>query len=286
MANEKALRLRREILEQLYEMEMEKPGRQGIWHADRHDPECMHRKAAAEYLKAKGLVQGLIGVDGEMALSPTPDGIECVEAGGWWSGIAAPSGFPSAPTDQDRVFMRMAIEQARKSKTEDDRVHPMVGAVAVQDGEVIGTAYRGELADGEHGEYTLLERKLKDAKLAGATVYVTLEPCTDRNPPKVECATRLKSRNVKRVFIGMLDPDERIRGQGAISLRKAGIDVQLFPAELAAQVEELNREFIQSKEAAAKAPRAQQATQAAPSVQINIHNSTIGGDVVAGDKKS
>ena len=112
-----------------------------------------------------------------------------------------------------------------------------------------GTAHRGE-APRCHAEYIALERKLSEEPLLGATVYTTLEPCTSRNHPKVPCAIRLTERKVARVVIGMLDPDERISGRGLRTLRKAGIDTGLFPADLMAEVEELNREFIREREAA------------------------------------
>src|SRR4051812_34049517 len=99
-------------------------------------------------------------------------------------------------------FMRLAVEEARKSKAEDGRPHPNVGAVAVRDGRILASAHRGELAAGDHAEYTLLEKKLSGEVLAGATVYATLEPCTSRHHPKVPCVERLIERKVGRVVIG------------------------------------------------------------------------------------
>ena len=75
----------------------------------------------------------------------------------------------------DRAFMEMAINEARKCKSEDKRSNPMVGAVVVKDGKVIAKGYRGELSLGEHAEFTVLERKLKDEILTGVTLYTTLE---------------------------------------------------------------------------------------------------------------
>ncbi|HEX9984210.1 MAG TPA: deaminase [Thermoanaerobaculia bacterium] len=147
-------------------------------------------------------------------------------------------------TPDEIAFMRMAIDEARKTKFEADREsRPYVGAVAVRDGEVLGTAYRGELALGEHAEFTLLEKKLKNAQLAGATIYTTLEPCTQRNAPKVPCADRIVERKVARVVIGTLDPNPLISGRGQRRLRDANIATDLFPADLMAELEELNREF-------------------------------------------
>lgn len=143
----------------------------------------------------------------------------------------------------ETLYIRMAIDAARNCKPEDGRVHPRVGVVVVKDGHQPLVAYRGELQPGEHAEYTALERKLADEAMAGATVYTTLEPCTTRNHPKVPCAERLIERRVARVVIGMLDPNPQITGKGQRRLRDANIATDLFPADLMAEVEELNREF-------------------------------------------
>jgi pyrimidine deaminase RibD-like protein len=145
--------------------------------------------------------------------------------------------------------MRLAIREARRSTAEDDKPHPYVGVVVVRGNEVLASACRGDLFPGDHAEYTVLEKKLRSDKLTGCTVYTTLEPCTTRSHPKVPCADRLVQRRVARVVIGALDPDQRITGQGVLRLRRAGIAVDLFPPELMAEVEELNRDFIKDREA-------------------------------------
>lgn len=144
----------------------------------------------------------------------------------------------------EAVFMDLAITEARRSKHEDDaKPHPYVGAVAVCDGKIVASACRGDEAPGEHAEFTLLEKKFSKGVLAGSTIFTTLEPCTTRNHPKVPCADRLIERKVRRVVIGTLDPDQTITGQGVLRLRKAGIEVELFPPRLMAELEELNRAF-------------------------------------------
>jgi pyrimidine deaminase RibD-like protein len=141
-------------------------------------------------------------------------------------------------------IMRMAIAEARKCEAEDDRTHPKVSCVVVRDGEILAVGHRGELGPGEHAEFTVLEKKLVHERLAGSTIYATLEPCTIRNPPKLPCATHIQRRMVKRVVIGMLDPNQAITGKGVLQLRRSGIEVQLFPADLMRELEELNRHFI------------------------------------------
>jgi pyrimidine deaminase RibD-like protein len=140
----------------------------------------------------------------------------------------------------------MAIEEALKSVPEDERPHPKVGAVVVKDGRALAKAHRGE-DPRSHAEYIALEQKLPGDLVAGATVYTTLEPCTTRNHPKIPCAKRLIERKVARVVIGMLDPNPDIRGLGEQLLNEAGIETQLFPRDLRAQVEEMNREFIRAQ---------------------------------------
>lgn len=146
-------------------------------------------------------------------------------------------------TDQDIEFMRMAIDASRKCKSEPGKTSPMVGAVVVKGGKVLATAYRGQMAPGQHAEYTALEQLLGDEVVAGSTVYTTLEPCTQRNHPKLPCAEHLAARKVKRVVVGMLDPNPAIKGKGVIFLRDRNISVALFPDTYASEVEELNRAF-------------------------------------------
>jgi pyrimidine deaminase RibD-like protein len=147
-------------------------------------------------------------------------------------------------SEVDLQAMTEAIRQAEKSICETGKINPKVGAVIVKDNRIIGSAFRGELKSGEHAEFTLLEKKFRDQILAGATIYTTLEPCTSRNPPKIPCVERIISRKFSKVLIGMLDPNQKICGRGILALRHANIEVNLFPCDLMAQLEELNRDFI------------------------------------------
>lgn len=148
--------------------------------------------------------------------------------------------------DSDLHFMRRAVEEARKCKPEDDRIHPFVCAVLARDGQLIDVTHRGaESEPAAHAEYLLIEKKRElNEILAGMTVYTTLEPCTTRNHPKTPCVDYLIGRKIKRVVIGMLDPNQAITGKGVLRLRDANIHVDLFPPELMSELESLNTHFI------------------------------------------
>jgi pyrimidine deaminase RibD-like protein len=166
--------------------------------------------------------------------------------------------------NKDIEYMSLAIREARRSHHEDDKPHPYVGVVVVNGNGVLATACRGDQAPGDHAEFCALEKKLALTKLAGCTVYTTLEPCTTRNHPKIPCANRLIERRVGRVVIGALDPDQRITGQGILRLRRANIAVDLFPPDLMAELEKLNRDFTRECEA-------RSATQALPADKL-VHD--------------
>jgi len=195
-------------------------------------------------MEAQGLLEKVL--DGHARPSESMlSGYESGDLSGLVSSLE--TNAPPAGASDDRRFAELAIEEARKSVAEDDRTHPKVGVVVVKDGRILASAHRGETPE-SHAEFIALEKKLSSETVIGATVYTTLEPCTTRNHPKVPCAVRLAERKVGRVVIGMLDPDDRISGRGQRALRKAGIATDLFPHDLMAKVEELNRDFIRDRE--------------------------------------
>lgn len=143
--------------------------------------------------------------------------------------------------------MEQAVEASRHCVQEPNKEKPTpkVGAAIVKAGKILGVAYRGELKPGEHAEYTLLERKLKDVDVTGATIYTTLEPCTKRGPNKTECTKWIIDRGIAEVVIGSLDWNPDVCGIGELRLRKANVKIARFPHKYMIEIEALNEEFSQ-----------------------------------------
>ena len=154
----------------------------------------------------------------------------------------------NAMSEENLSFMQLAVDEGKKSRAEDNQPHPKVGAAIAKDGKLLGLAHRGELGTGDHGEYTLLGRKLSDVDLKGTTLFTTLEPCTARKKHK-PCSDWIIEKGIKTVIIGMLDPNPKICNHGAYKLRKAGINVHYFPLELRNEILADNADFIRQFEA-------------------------------------
>ena len=123
----------------------------------------------------------------------------------------------------DEKYMRMAIELAKKGAGAVNP-NPMVGAVVVQAGKVIGTGYHRYFG-GPHAEVYALDEASKNSKdLSNATIYVTLEPCSHygKTPP---CAEKIVKLGLKRCVIGSSDPNPKVAGKGVQILKNAGIGV-------------------------------------------------------------
>lgn len=140
----------------------------------------------------------------------------------------------SAP---DHQFMQRALELAALGRFTTPP-NPNVGCVIVKDGQVIGEGYHRQ-AGGPHAEVYALRQA--GAAAAGATAYVTLEPCSHfgRTPP---CADALLSAGVARVVVAMQDPNPQVAGSGIARLRAAGIRVDVGLLESQAQA--LNPGFL------------------------------------------
>ena len=158
-----------------------------------------------------------------------------------------------------RKYMTMAIEVMNKSIQEprSDKVSPKVGALLVKPNGEIETAFRGELRQGDHAEFTLLERKNRSMPLDGSTLFATLEPCAPgaRKHPKLSCAERIVNARIKKVWIGIEDPDPTVDRKGIKYLIDNGIEVEMFDVDLQKIIREANKQFIKEAEERAKIPQ-------------------------------
>lgn len=139
--------------------------------------------------------------------------------------------------DFDSIMMRRCLDLARKAlgKT---APNPMVGAVVVRDGQIVGEGYHPG-AGQPHAEVFALREA--DRLARGCTIYVSLEPCNHygRTPP---CTEALIAAGVAKVVVGMVDPNPLVSGGGIERLRHAGIEVVVGVEEEACR--QLNEAFI------------------------------------------
>lgn len=121
----------------------------------------------------------------------------------------------------DREYMMRAIELAKRGVGAVDP-NPLVGAVIVKDGEIIGEGWHAKYGD-LHAERNAIKNLTKSAE--GATIYVTLEPCCHhgKQPP---CTDALLENKIARVVIGSRDPNPLVSGKGAAILRDHGVTVE------------------------------------------------------------
>ena len=146
-------------------------------------------------------------------------------------------GMGNGLENADQKFMRMALDLAARGR---GRVspNPMVGAVVVKDGRVLGKGFH-QAAGGPHAEvYALEEAK---GETAGATLYVNLEPCCHfgRTPP---CTKRIIAAGISRVVVAVQDPNPKVGGAGLRELEDNGITVTT--GVLAEEARRLNEVFF------------------------------------------
>jgi diaminohydroxyphosphoribosylaminopyrimidine deaminase/5-amino-6-(5-phosphoribosylamino)uracil reductase len=128
----------------------------------------------------------------------------------------------SPSSEEDFAWMQRALECARKGLGR-TAPNPPVGAIVVRSSRAVGDGYHAK-AGGPHAEVAALAKAGRRA--AGATIYVTLEPCHHhgRTPP---CTAAIVAARPARVVIGCRDPNPRVAGRGIRALRAAGIAVDL-----------------------------------------------------------
>ena len=138
----------------------------------------------------------------------------------------------------DETFMRHAIELAAQGEGSVEP-NPMVGCVLVKNDAIIGQGYHQNFG-GPHAEVNAIVSLASPADAAGATAYVTLEPCCHqgKTPP---CTRALIDAGIARVVVAMQDPFGKVNGGGIQQLREAGKDVTV--GVLQAEAEQLTAPF-------------------------------------------
>ena len=144
---------------------------------------------------------------------------------------------------QDELYMMRCLQLAAMAEGQTSP-NPMVGAVIVHDGKIIGEGYHHRAGE-PHAEPNAIASVRDEALLKEATMYVSLEPCSHwgKTPP---CADLIVRKGLKRVVIATLDPNPKVAGRGVKILQDAGIEVTVGVMEKEARW--LNRRFMTVQE--------------------------------------
>ena len=139
----------------------------------------------------------------------------------------------------DEYYMKEAIELAKKGIGKVNP-NPLVGAVIVKNNEIIGSGYHQTYGEAHAEINAITDAESKGISVEGATIYVTLEPCSHygKTPP---CALKIVDKKFKRVVVGSNDPNPLVSGRGLEMIRNAGIEV--VTAVLEAECTEINKVF-------------------------------------------
>ena len=142
---------------------------------------------------------------------------------------------------EDEKYMRRCIQLAKNGQR-NAKPNPMVGAVIVHEGRIIGEGYHVRCGEG-HAEVNAFAsvRQEDEPLLPQSTIYVSLEPCSHygKTPP---CADLIIKKSVRRVVVGCIDEFAEVQGRGIRKLREAGIEVEVGVLEAECKV--LNRRFF------------------------------------------
>lgn len=141
-------------------------------------------------------------------------------------------------TDRDVAFLERTLGLAERGRGRTSP-NPVVGAVVVKDGEILGRGYHHEFG-GQHAERIAIESCSKDT--TGATIYISLEPCAHegKTPP---CTEAIVDAGIARVVYASDDPTEKASGRGPGVLRDEGIEVVAARGEIAAKARLINQPF-------------------------------------------
>jgi diaminohydroxyphosphoribosylaminopyrimidine deaminase/5-amino-6-(5-phosphoribosylamino)uracil reductase len=144
-------------------------------------------------------------------------------------------------TEQEAVWLRRALELAEGGRGSVSP-NPLVGAVIVREGEIVGEGFHAELG-GLHAERAALDDcRARGDDPAGCDLYVTLEPCahTGRQPP---CTEAILEAGISRVVYASDDPTDKASGRGPGMLRDGGVEVELAGGPEASAARLLNQPF-------------------------------------------
>ena len=141
----------------------------------------------------------------------------------------------------DEKFMRRCIQLAKNGR-QNAKPNPMVGAVIVHNGRIIGEGYHVRCGQAHAEVNAFASVKAEDeALLPESTIYVSLEPCSHygKTPP---CADLIINKGVRRVVVGCIDEFAEVQGRGIKKIREAGIEVEVGVLE--EECKALNRRFF------------------------------------------
>lgn len=149
-------------------------------------------------------------------------------------------GFFYGGIHMDELYMRMALELAERACGYTNP-NPMVGAVIVKDGQVLGKGYHTRCGCLHAEREALRDCQSRGIDVKGATMYVTLEPCCHygKTPP---CTQAIIENGIKKVVVGSFDPNPKVAGQGIRILRDHGIEV--VTGVLEDECDDLNEVFM------------------------------------------
>ena len=149
-----------------------------------------------------------------------------------------------APED----YMKLAVKVMKQSIPERKKKNPSpyVGAVLVFPDGTVETAYRGELREGDHAEYTLLDKKHPSKELSKCWLFATLEPCAPgaRNAPKLSCAERIVNARIPEVWFGIEDKNPTVDHGGINYLIENKVKVHQFAPKFHKEIEDVNKSFM------------------------------------------
>ena len=147
---------------------------------------------------------------------------------------------------EPRFYMQVAIKAMKDSVDEGNKntPSPRVGAVLVFPDGTYETASRGEFREGDHAEYTLLDKKFRTKDISDCWLFATLEPCGPgaRKEPKICCAERIANARIKKVWYGVQELNPNAKG-GKKYLEEMKAEVLPFDSDLHHEILAFNKDF-------------------------------------------